>query len=86
MRQRVLIVTGITATVLLIFAFASRLPSYIPDYLLLPGFAVANTLNGSLHDHVMRGYLVIGLILNCALYSCVALLGMRLLQKHGISN
>jgi len=83
MRQRPLLVSAVCLLVVLLYFFGDKLPAPCGD-LLLPGFLPTMWINGSLHDHVMRGYALLGITLNCLFYSAAVLLlagGIRKLRR-----
>jgi hypothetical protein len=68
------------STVVLFFAFADKLPAFFRT-LLLPGFVVAATINGSFHDRLIPGYLILGVFFNCAFYCALVWFGVWLFEK-----
>jgi len=61
MKARVYGIAIVCIVTLLLFVIENRLPSYLVD-VLAPGFFVAALLNGSLHDHIMRGYVLVAFL------------------------
>ncbi len=80
MKTRAYGIAAVGITMLLLFVNQNRLPSYLMD-VLAPGFFVAAILNGSLHDHIMLGYVLVAFLADCLLYSLVVLVGLKLITK-----
>jgi hypothetical protein len=74
--KKVLIVALVCIATALLFFHMDRIRPLEDN--VIPGFWVSMLLDGSLHDHVMRGYTAVALIVDCALYSGIALLIIRL--------
>jgi hypothetical protein len=70
-----------SGVVLALFFLADRLPEFC-EHILLPGFLVAAVLNGSFHDRMIPGYLLIGVVANCIFYSGLALVGAELVTRY----
>jgi hypothetical protein len=85
MKSRAYGVAVVCIVMLLLFMNENRLPSSLLD-VISPGFFVAVILNGSLHDHIMRGYLFVALFVDCLLYSLVVLGGLKLFARRRILN
>ena len=68
------------AIVVLLFASADRLPESFKNFF-MPGFFVVVMINGSLHDRIIPGYLILGVFFNCIFYSALALFGIWLFEK-----
>jgi hypothetical protein len=71
------------STCMLVIALSllgDRLPTAL-SYVLLPGNFLALIINGSLHDRMMPGFLIIAIMFNCTLYSLVAFLATKRLWK-----
>jgi len=83
MKARVYGIAIVCIVTLLLFVIENRLPSYLVD-VLAPGFFVAALLNGSLHDHIMRGYVLVAFLVDCLLYSLVVLIGLKFIAKRPI--
>jgi len=80
MKARAYGIAAVSLTMLLLFVNQNRLPSYLMG-VLVPGFFVSAILNGSLHDHIMRGYVLVAFLADCLLYSLVVLIGLKLIAK-----
>ncbi len=83
MKARAYGIASVCIVLLLLFVIENRLPSYLAD-VLVPGFSIAALLNGSLHDHIMRGYVLVAFFVDCLLYSLVVLIGLKLIAKRPI--
>ena len=74
-------IVAIFIGMVLLFVNQNRLPSFLTD-VLVPGYFVVAILNGSLHDHIMRGYILVAVLVDCLLYSMLVLIGLRLIAKR----
>jgi len=80
MKTRLLLISAVCFLVVLLYFFGDKLPSPCND-LLLPGFIPVLWINGSLHDHIMRGYALLGILFNCIFYSVLAFLGSGIVAR-----
>lgn len=85
MKLKIYSILLVCLVVALVFALGDHLPQVLTD-MLFPGAVVAVLINGSLHDRIMPGYLLLVVLFNCIFYSVLVVLGITIFKRYRTSR
>lgn len=85
MKLKIYSILLVCLVVTLLFALSDHLPEALAN-LLFPGAFVAVLINGSLHDRIMPGYMLLEILFNCIFYSALVVSGITIFEKYRASR
>lgn len=85
MKLKIYSILLVCSVVALLFAFGDRVPQVLTS-ILFPGAFVAVLINGSLHDRIMPGYLLMVVAFNCIFYSVLVIFGITIFKRYRASR